>query len=105
MIKVYKSTQQRRQIAVRAKIRKNSTLPRLSVHRSLKFIYAQIIDDKSGNTLAYAFGKDPVEVGQKIAKLSLDAKIKQVVFDRGPYKYHGRIKKLADSARESGLTL
>ncbi len=105
MIKVYKSTQERRQIAVRAKIRKNSTLPRLSVHRSLKFIYAQVIDDKSGNTLAYAKGLDPVEVGQKIAKLSLDAKIKQVVFDRGPYKYHGRIKKLADSARESGLKL
>src|SRR3989344_1030831 len=105
MIKVYKSTQERRQIAVRAKIRKNSTLPRLSVHRSLKFIYAQIIDDKSGNTLANAKGLDPVEVGQKIAKLSLDAKIKQVVFDRGPYKYHGRIKKLADSARESGLKL
>ena len=105
MIKVYKSTQERRQIAVRAKIRKNSTLPRLSVHRSLKFIYAQIIDDKSGNSLAYAKGLDPVEVGQQIAELSLDAKIKQVVFDRGPYKYHGRIKKLADSARESGLKL
>lgn len=105
MIKKYKSIQERRQKAVRAKIRKNSTLPRLSVHRSLKFIYAQVIDDKSGSTLAFAKGKDPVEVGQKIAKLSMDAKIKQVVFDRGPYKYHGRIKKLADSAREAGLKL
>ncbi|MDP1743303.1 MAG: 50S ribosomal protein L18 [Candidatus Amesbacteria bacterium] len=105
MIKKYSSTQDRRQRAVRAKIRKNSVLPRLSVFRSLKFVYAQVIDDKSGNTLAYAKGLDPVEVGQKIAKLSLDAKIKQVVFDRGPYKYHGRIKKLADSARESGLKL
>ncbi len=105
MIKVYKSAKNRRQIAVRAKIRKNSTLPRLSVHRSLKFIYAQVIDDKSGNTLAFVKGKDPIEVGKKIAKLSIDAKIKQVVFDRGPYKYHGRIKKLAESAREAGLKL
>lgn len=103
MIKKYQSTQDRRQRAVRAKIRNKSVLPRLSVHRSLKFIYAQIINDSKGETLAFAKGKDPIEVGQKIAKLALNAKIKNVVFDRGAYRYHGRVKKLADSAREAGL--
>lgn len=103
MIKKYQSTQDRRQRAVRAKIRNKSVLPRLSVHRSLKFIYAQIINDTKGETLAFAFAKNPVEVGQKIAKLALNVKIKNVVFDRGAYRYHGRVKKLADSAREAGL--
>lgn len=103
MIKKYQSTQERREKAVRAKIRNKSVLPRLSVHRSLKFIYAQVINDAKGETISYSRGKNPVEVGQEIAKKTLDAKIKNVVFDRGAYRYHGRVKKLADSAREAGL--
>ena len=99
MIKKYKSTQERRQNAVRAKIRNKSVLPRLTVHRSLKFIYAQVINDAKGETLAASLGKNPVEVGKTIAKKAIDAKIKTVVFDRGAYRYHGRVKKLADSAR------
>ncbi len=104
MIKKYQSIQKRRQQAVRLKIRNLSVLPRLSVHRSLKFIYAQVIDDAKGKTIAFARGKNPTEVGQVIAKKAMSAKIKRVVFDRGPYKYHGRIKQLADAAREAGLT-
>ncbi len=104
MIKRYKSTQKRREKAVRAKIKILSVLPRLTVHRSLKFIYAQVINDVKGETLTFASGKNPIEVGKKIAKSSIDAKIKNVVFDRGAYKYHGRIKQLADAAREAGLT-
>lgn len=103
MIKKYQSTQERRQQAVRFKIKSSAHSPRLSVHRSLKYLYAQVIDDSKGKTLAMARGKDPKQVGQTIAKLSLAAKIKAIVFDRGPYKYHGRIKQLADSAREAGL--
>jgi len=103
MIKKYQSIQKRRQQAVRLKIRNLSVLPRLSVHRSLKFIYAQVINDAKGETLAFARGKNPIEVGQEIAKKTLAAKIKNVVFDRGAYKYHGRVKRLADSAREAGL--
>jgi large subunit ribosomal protein L18 len=105
MIKKYKSTKIRRQIAVRAKIRRNSNLPRLTVYRSLKYVYAQIIDDKLGNTIVSARGKNASEVGLKIAALALDIKIKQIVFDRGSYKYHGRIKQLAESAHEAGLKL
>lgn len=103
MIKRYKSTQERREKAVRAKIKILSVLPRLTVHRSLKFIYAQVINDAKGETVSFSQGKNPVEVGQEIAKKTLGAKIKNVVFDRGAYKYHGRVKKLADSAREAGL--
>ncbi|HES58215.1 MAG TPA: 50S ribosomal protein L18 [Firmicutes bacterium] len=92
--------------------------PRLAVFRSAKHISAQVIDDVKGVTLAAAStqqsdvakaaeGKKPVEVaavvGQQIAKLAQEAKIKSVVFDRGGYNYHGRVKALADAARESGL--
>jgi large subunit ribosomal protein L18 len=90
--------------------------PRLSVFRSGKHIYAQIIDDRAKETLAAAStnekdGKLPktynVEaassVGKKIAERAIAAGVKQVVFDRGGYIYHGRIKALADAAREGGL--
>jgi len=86
--------------------------PRLSVYRSLGHIYAQVIDDQAGKTLMAASslklkkGKK-VEiaeaVGVQIAKLALDKGIKKVVFDRGEFLYHGRIKKLADAARKEGL--
>lgn len=76
---------------------------RLAVFRSNKFMYAQVIDDEKGHTLAHAKGREAKEVGEEIAKKTLAKKIKQVVFDRRKYKYHGRIKILAESAREKGL--
>lgn len=90
--------------------------PRLNVYRSNKFIYAQLIDDVSGTTLASASSMDKdfsldstsnVEaakhVGELIAKRGQEKGVKSVVFDRGGYLFHGRIKALADSAREAGL--
>lgn len=76
---------------------------RLTVFRSLKKIYAQVIDDEKGHTLASAFGTDPEKVGKQVAKKALEKKIKKIRFDRGKYKYHGKIKLLADSARKAGL--
>ncbi len=90
--------------------------PRLSVFRSAKHIYAQVIDDVTGNTLASASSLDKgfkgkasgnadaaAEVGTLVAKSALKAKVEQVVFDRGAYLYHGRVKALAEAAREAGL--
>lgn len=89
---------------------------RLSVHRSEKNIYAQIIDDKSGKTLVSASSKDKeitakgstvagaAAVGQLIAARAQQAGIKEVVFDRGGYLFHGRIKAIAEAAREAGLS-
>jgi large subunit ribosomal protein L18 len=92
--------------------------PRLSVHRSSKHIYAQIIDDAKGQTLAAAStlekdlkgklktGADKAaaaEVGRLVAERAAKAGVQTVVFDRGAYQYHGRVKALADAAREGGL--
>ena len=102
---------------VRSKVRGTSQRPRLSVFRSLKHIYAQIIDDQKGVTLVAASEKDlsPASlkgktktekaklVGLALAKKALKKKITQVAFDRGPYRYHGRVKALAEGAREGGL--
>jgi len=92
--------------------------PRLSVHRSLKYIYAQVIDDAKGVTLATASSMDETlkagaksaksidaakKVGEAIAAKALKAGVKQVTFDRGAYVYHGRVKALADAARAGGL--
>jgi len=85
------------------KIRGTKLRPRLSAFRSLKFIYAQAIDDEAGHTLASAFGQKPEKVGAEIAEKCLKNKIKKVVFDRAGYKYHGRVKALADGARDGGL--
>jgi large subunit ribosomal protein L18 len=90
-------------------------LPRLSVHRSLKYVYAQVVDDASGKTLvsATSFKKGASKcsksveaakaVGKEIAEKAKKAGIEKVVFDRGGYLYHGRIKALAESARSAGL--
>jgi large subunit ribosomal protein L18 len=95
----------------RKKIKLNNSKPRLSVFRSNKYIYAQIIDDRAGETLA-SFSSQKVkksgidaakEVGKEIAKLASKNNVEEVVFDRGPYKYHGKVKALAESARENGL--
>lgn len=108
----------RRHARVRAKVKGISARPRLCVYRSLNHIYAQVIDDSSGNTLVVAStldreikteanGKAKTEkaglVGALIAKRALGKKISGVVFDRGGYKYHGRVKALAEAARKEGL--
>jgi large subunit ribosomal protein L18 len=103
---------------IRAKISGNSNRPRLCIYRSLKYIYAQIVDDSQGITLVAAstVEKDVrgqakhtgnIEasklVGKAIAERAKNKGIKAVVFDRGGYLYHGRIKAVAEAARESGL--
>ncbi|MHC4260990.1 MAG: 50S ribosomal protein L18 [Planctomycetota bacterium] len=108
----------RRTLSVRAKLRRTAERPRLSVFRSSKHIYAQVIDDRAGKTVA-AFssagrsftadssGKTKSEraalVGAEIAKRALDAGVNEVVFDRGGARFHGRVKALAEAAREAGL--
>ncbi len=94
--------QNNRKIRVRTKLRRNLK-PRLSVFRSNRFIYAQIIDDGAGKTLMAAKGITPKEVGLAIAKKAIEKKIKSIVFDRGSYSYHGQVKALAEGAREGGL--
>jgi len=104
----------RRHIRVRAKISGDKSTPRLVVYRSNKNIEAQIIDDVKGVTLLALSSKGlklknggnieaAKKVGEEIAKLAATKKIKNVVFDRGGYIYHGRVKALADGAREGGL--
>jgi large subunit ribosomal protein L18 len=109
----------RRKRRVRREIGRNSGgRPRLSVHRSSKHIYAQLIDDAQGRTLAAASSLEKdmkgtlktgadraaaAEVGKRLAQRATGAGVTDVVFDRGAYKYHGRIKALADGAREGGL--
>lgn len=109
---------QRRHARVRRKIQGTPERPRLCVFRSLKHIYAQIIDDTQHHTLASAStldadvrttaeGKEKSSqaavVGEVLAQRALAAGIEQVVFDRGGYRYHGRVKSLADAARKAGL--
>jgi len=105
----------RRHFRVRKSVHGTQERPRLAVFRSNKHIYAQIIDDDGGHTLASASsGESAVktetltvgtatEVGKLVGARASDAGITKVVFDRGGYKYHGRIKALAEGAREAGL--
>ena len=100
---------------IRKKMRGTSACPRLAVYRSNKDIYAQIIDDGSGTTLVSASTREKgfkstgkkielsAKVGKQLAEKALGAGITSVVFDRGGYLYHGRVKALADGAREGGL--
>ena len=101
---------------IRKRVRGEADRPRLAVFRSLKHIYAQVIDDLSGRTLAAASTREKdldkayggnVEAAKKIGTLVAErakaAGVEAVVFDRGGYRYHGRIKALADAAREGGL--
>lgn len=114
-------TKRERRIRIRRRIRKNvngtAERPRLSVYRSNKNIYAQLINDTDGSTLLSVSSKEKdiaektdinkvdqaVMVGTKIAEKALKAGIEAVVFDRGGYLYHGRVKALAESARKAGL--
>lgn len=93
----------RRHNKIRSTLSGTSERPRLSVFRSNKFIYAQIIDDVKGHTLTQASANDAKKVGVEIAKKAKALKIDKVVFDRGGYLYTGKIKAVADSAREGGL--
>jgi large subunit ribosomal protein L18 len=109
---------QRRGFRVRNRLKHDATRPRLSIFRSHKNFFAQIIDDGQGRTLASASTLDKplrdelryggnkaaaAAVGKAIAQRALEAGIKEVVFDRREYKYHGRVAALADAAREAGL--
>ncbi len=106
----------RRRVGIRRRIMGTSSRPRLTVFRSLNHIYAQVIDDMSGRTLASASSVDGSlklektgnakaagAVGKAIAERAKAAGVEQVAFDRGGFAYHGRIKALADAAREGGL--
>ena len=91
---------------IRAKIKGTEMRPRLSVFKSNQYIYAQLIDDITGKALASASDKELAsasEVGKAIAKKALDKGIKKALFDRGGYKFHGKILELAKGAREGGL--
>jgi large subunit ribosomal protein L18 len=109
-----KSARDRRATRVRSNVRGSAERPRLSVFRSNRAIWAQIIDDGKGHTLASAASvhvkgkglskKDQAgKVGELLAERAKAAGVTQVVFDRGPYLYHGRVKALADGARQGGL--
>jgi large subunit ribosomal protein L18 len=114
-----KKRHQRTRFRVRKRVVGTTERPRLSVHKSRKYIYAQLIDDGSGATLAQASSlegevKTGLEsgtctkaaaraVGAKIAARAKEKGVESVVFDRGGYVYHGRVKELADGAREGGL--
>ena len=102
----------RRHLRVRKKVAGTPERPRLVIFRSLKHITAQIVDDVAGRTLMTVSSTDltsgkktakSVEVGKRIAAQAKDAGITKVVFDRAGYKYHGRVKAVADGAREGGL--
>lgn len=103
---------QRRAHRVRSRIEGTPEQPRLSVHRSLKHIGVQLIDDTTGTTLGMADDRDATGtktekaavVGKKIAEVAKSKGIETVVFDRGAARYHGRVKALAEAAREAGLT-
>jgi len=112
------SGRERRKRRIRKKIRGTPERPRLTVYRSLRYIYAQIIDDVAGHTLAAASSLEPElrerlpntrnreaawEVGRVIGQRALAKGIKKVVFDRSGYLYHGRVAALAEGAREAGL--
>lgn len=95
----------RRQKRVRSKLAK-STLPRVSVFKSARYFYAQLIDDSKAHTLASVGpkdGKEVLELGKKLAERALKIKVKKVKFDRGAYKYHGKVKAFAEGLREGGL--
>lgn len=109
---------ERRKLTVRGKVSGTSERPRLTVFRSLKHMYAQVVDDVAGTTLAHSstLAKDvksaadeahktgaAEKVGEAIAKQLIAKGVKKVVFDRNGYMYHGRVKALAEAARKAGL--
>jgi large subunit ribosomal protein L18 len=118
MATIRKAARQRVHQRIRKRVAGTAQRPRLAVHFSGKHVYAQVIDDDSGQTLAAAstterslLGKDKAvanktaaeQIGKAIAERSLAKKLEQVVFDRGGFLYHGKVKALADAARAGGL--
>ena len=118
--KIKKEKRLRRKIRVRAKVKGTAKCPRLCVTRSLKHIFVQVIDDDSHKTLIIVKDSElnkkgekkesgkitmAFEVGKLVAKKALTKKIEKVVFDKGACKYHGRVKAVAEGAREGGLKL
>jgi large subunit ribosomal protein L18 len=110
---------QKRRMRIRKKVMGTPQRPRLSVFRSARHIYAQVIDDLAGKTLAQASTKDRVvaeqlkrtgnkaaatAVGQAVAERARAVHVDKVVFDRGGYRYHGRVRELAEAARKAGLS-
>jgi large subunit ribosomal protein L18 len=118
-MKQKRERRQRAHLRVRARVQGTGERPRLSVYKSLRYIYAQVIDDVRGVTLAAAGSADPAVrgqlskstasqeaaklVGALVAERARERGIEKVVFDRGGYIYHGNVKALADAAREKGL--
>ena len=113
-IKLKLIRKERRTKRVRGKILAKRRRPRLTVFRSNKYIYAQIIDDKSGKTIVSVSEKEIEDkgikktekakaLGQTLAQKAKKKKVDKVIFDKGNYKYHGRVKALAEGAREGGL--
>ena len=112
-LSLFEKRRRRNRTALRAR---GGGRPRLSVHRSGKHIYAQVIDDENGKTVAAASSLEKdvrdksgasidaaTEVGKRVAEAAVKAGVKQVVFDRGGFLFHGRVKALADAASEAGL--
>jgi large subunit ribosomal protein L18 len=118
-MKAKRERRERAHLRVRKRVRGTPERPRLSVYKSLRFIYAQVIDDDRGVTLAQANSSDPEireqlgkstagkeaakRVGELVARRAKEKGIEKVVFDRGGYVYHGRVQALAEAAREKGL--
>jgi large subunit ribosomal protein L18 len=118
-MKAKRERRERAHLRVRKRVRGSAERPRLSVYKSLRYIYAQVIDDERGVTLAAANSADPAvreavgkstagkeaakRVGELVAQRAKEKGIDKVVFDRGGYVYHGRVQALADAAREKGL--
>ncbi len=118
-IKRKRHRRKRAHLRVRHRVRGSEQRPRLAVYKSVKHVYAQVIDDRRGHTLAQASSLDPqirealgdgsatvdvaTRVGQTLAERAREQGIDKVVFDRGGYVYHGKVKALAEAARESGL--
>ncbi|MEK7546823.1 MAG: 50S ribosomal protein L18 [Patescibacteria group bacterium] len=116
--KILNEIKTRRQRRTRAKIFGTAQKPRLSVFRSNRYVYAQLIDDEKGRTLAGVSApgikksahKDSKtaqasRVGEELAKKAMAAGVKQAIFDRGSYKYHGRVKAIAEGAKKGGLKI
>jgi len=118
-MKAKRERRQRAHLRVRKRVRGDAERPRLSVYKSLRYIYAQVIDDDRGVTLAQASSADPALreqfsgstagkaaaklVGELVAARAKEHGVEKVVFDRGGYIYHGRVQALAEAAREKGL--
>lgn len=118
-MKAKRERRERAHLRVRKRVRGTPERPRLSVYKSLRYIYAQVIDDDRGTTLAQASSADPEVrtqvgvstagkaaaklVGELVAARAKERGVAKVVFDRGGYVYHGRVQALADAAREKGL--